>query len=194
MAKRNSFEVASLEDGIRTITSWIVDVILVAFLAFFMTWAFGTRVTMVGNSMDPLLSGGDRVMIDRLKNRLIPPNRFDIAAYTLEGDDGVYLKLILGLPGETLQIKDGRIYINNQMLEDERLTFSVPNAGLAEEPVLLGSDEYFVIGRSPDASRDSRFAEVGNVRREQILGTVWLRCSPFSRFGLVRETAEKEEP
>lgn len=192
MDKKSSYEVTSLEDQIRRITSWVVDIILAALLAFFLTWAFGTRVTMVGNSMDPLLSGGDSLMINRLKNRLTDPQRFDIAAYTLEGDDSVYLKLVLGLPGETIQIKDGRVYVNNQLLEDERMVFSVPNAGIAEEPVVLGADEYFVIGRSPDASRDSRFSEVGNIRREQIMGTVWLRCLPLGSFGFVAEPKSKE--
>lgn len=192
MDKKSSYEVTSLEDQIRRITSWVVDIILAALLAFFLTWAFGTRVTMVGNSMDPLLSGGDSLMINRLKNRLTEPQRFDIAAYTLEGDDSVYLKLVLGLPGETIQIKDGRVYVNNQLLEDERMAFSVPNAGIAEEPVVLGADEYFVIGRSPDASRDSRFSEVGNIRREQIMGTVWLRCLPLGSFGFVAEPGSKE--
>ena len=194
MEKKKSFEIESLEDQIRRITSWIVDIILVAVLAFFLTWAFGTRVVMVGNSMNPLLSDGDTLMIDRLKSRLVPPQRFDIAVYTLEGDDSVYLKLVLGLPGETLQIRDGSVYINNRLLEDERLAFSVPNAGIAEEPVLLGADEYFVIGRSPDASRDSRFSEVGNIHRDQIRGTVWLRSAPFGRFGVIREPAGKEAP
>ena len=194
MDKKKSFEIVSLEDQIRRITSWIVDIILVIVLAFFLTWAFGTRVTMEGNSMSPLLSGGDGLMINRLKSRLIRPDRFDIAAYTLPDDDSVYLKLILGLPGETLQIKDGRVYVNNRLLEDERLSFTIPNAGAAEEPILLGEDEYFVIGRSPDASRDSRFEDVGNVRRGQIQGTVWLRYTPLSGFGSRREPAVKEEP
>ena len=194
MDRKRSYEVVSLEDQIRRITSWIVDIILVALLAFFLTWAFGTRVTMVGNSMNPLLNGGDTLMINRLKSRLIRPKRFDIAAYTLEGDDSIYLKMILGLPGETLQIKDGKVYVDSRLLEDDRLCFLIRNAGIAEEPLLLGADEYFVIGRSPDASRDSRFAEVGNVRRSQIRGTVWLRCLPTDSFGFVRETGSKEEP
>ena len=192
MDKKKGFEIVSLEDQIRRITSWVVDIVFVAVLAFFLTWAFGTRVTMVGNSMTPLLESGDRLMINRTKSRLIRPKRFDIAAYTLEGDDSIYLKLVLGLPGETLQIKDGRVYINNQLLEDERLAFSIPNAGLAEEPVLLGADEYFVIGRSPDASQDSRFPEIGNIKIGQIQGTVWLRYSPFRSFGFIREKAEGE--
>ena len=167
MDKKTSYEIMSLEDQIRRITSWIVDIILVALLAFFLTWAFGTRVTMVGNSMNPLLSGGDSLMINRLKNRLIEPQRFDIAAYTLEGDDSIYLKLVLGLPGETLQIKDGSVYINNQLLEDERLAFSIPNPGIAEEPVILGADEYFLLGDNPAASVDSRAGD-DPVRADQL--------------------------
>ena len=187
MAKKRSYEIVSAEDLVRRITSWTVDIILVLILAFFLTWAFGTRVTMEGNSMTPLVSSGDRLLVNRTKGKLIPLQRFDIAAYTLSGEENVYLKLILGLPGETVQIRDGKVYINDQLLEDERISFSIPNAGVAEEAVLLGEGEYFVIGRSPDASRDSRFSDIGNISSRQILGTVWLRYSPFSDFGAVRE-------
>ena len=192
MTKKKPYEIISAEDVIRRVTSWTVDIILVLTLAFFLTWAFGTRVTMEGNSMAPLISGGDKLLINRTKGKLIALNRFDVAAYTLSDDNSVYLKLILGLPGETVQIRDGKVYIDGRLLEDDRMVFMVPNAGIAEEPVLLGEDEYFVIGRSPDASRDSRFADVGNIRASRILGTVWLRYSPFTAFGAVRETAEKE--
>ena len=192
MARKRSYEVVSAEDMIRRISSWIVDIILVVILAFFLTWAFGTRVTMEGNSMMPLMDSGDKMLINRTKGSLVPLKRFDLAAYTQEGEDSVYLKLILGLPGVTVQIRDGKVLINDQPLADERISFSIPNAGIAEDPVILGEDEYFVIGRSPDASRDSRFSDIGNIRKSEILGTVWLRYSPFSRFGSVSEHAEKE--
>ena len=192
MNRKKTYEVVSLEDQIRRVTSWIVDIILVVILAFFLTWAFGSRVTMDGSSMSPLISGGDKMMVNRLKCRFLPIDRFDIAAYHLKGEENVYLKLVIGLPGETLQIKDGQVYINNKLLEDERLAFSIQNAGITEEPVLLGKDEYFVIGRSPDASLDSRFSEVGNIRRDQVEGTVWLRYSPLPSFGFIREPKNKE--
>ena len=194
MAKKRSYEIVSAEELVRRITSWTVDIVLVLIAAFFLTWAFGTRVTMEGNSMTPLMSSGDRLLINRTKGSLIPLSRFDIAAYTQAGEDSVYLKLILGLPGETVQIRDGKVLINGQGLEDERITFSIPNAGIAEEPVLLGEGEYFVIGRSPDASRDSRFPDVGNISARQILGTVWMRYAPFSNFGAVKESADQETP
>ncbi len=192
MARKRSYEIVSAEDLVRRITSWTVDIILVLALAFFLTWAFGTRVTMEGNSMVPLISSGDKLLINRTKGHLIPLKRFDLAAYTPAGEENVNLKMILGLPGETVQIKDGKVLINGKLLEDERISFAIPNAGTAEEPVLLGEGEYFVIGRSPDASRDSRFSDIGNIRSSDILGTVWLRYSPFSNFGTVHETTEKE--
>ncbi len=193
MARKRPYEILNAEDMILRISSWIVDVAIVLILAFFLTWAFGTRVTMEGNSMMPLLNSGDKLLIDRTKGSLIPLKRFDLAAYSQAGDDGVTLKLILGLPGETVQVKDGRVLINGEILDDERLCFSVANAGSAEEPVLLGADEYFVIGRSPDASRDSRFSDIGNIRSSEILGTIWLRYAPFSGFGSVKENAAREE-
>ena len=193
MKKGKSFEIASAEDVVRRVTSWVTDIILVALLAFSLSWAFGSRITMDGGSMSPLLSGGEKVCINRLKGKLLPIERFDIAAYSA-GDEGtIYIKLVLALPGETIQIKDGKVYIDQELLSDERLTFSIPNAGIAEEPVILGEGEYFVIGRSTNASRESRFAEVGNIRLDQFIGTVWLRYSPFSHFGLIKEqTADQE--
>ena len=156
MARKRSYEVVSAEDMIRRISSWIVDIILVVILAFFLTWAFGTRVTMEGNSMMPLMDSGDKMLINRTKGSLVPLKRFDLAAYTQEGEDSVYLKLILGLPGETVQIRDGKVLINDQPLADERISFSIPNAGIAEDPVILGEDEYFVLGDNRELFRSKR--------------------------------------
>ena len=111
-----------------------------------------------------------------------------------------YVKRIVGLPGETVQIIDGLVYINGEPLEDDVIygfgltdedgneiePEKIYNAGLASEPVTLGYDEYFVLGDNRNNSEDSRFANVGNVKYSSIIGRIWAVSAPFGRMGLVK--------
>ena len=108
----------------------------------------------------------------------------DIIAFR-QGDSAVSIKRVIGLPGETVQIRDQAVYINGERLEAESGLEAVSIAGAAEFPVELSENEYFVLGDNRDSSEDSRFSGTGNVKREQILGKVWLRLEPFSEFGLI---------
>ena len=94
---------------------------------------------------------------------------------------------MVALPGETVQIRNGDIYINGQKLDTEGRIRTAAVAGRAEETITLGEDEYFVMGDWPEVSEDSRFDSVGNVHREQIIGRVWFRLEPFSSFGPIGE-------
>lgn len=183
----NRFEVVTPEDWIRLISRWIVDVVLVACLAFFLAFMLGTRLTVRGGSMSPTLSPSDLVLINRFDGRVFPLNRFDIIAFTNESDDSVSLKRVLALPGETIQIRDSEVMINGKTFDISRyFPNGIASAGLAGEEVTLPRDEYFVIGENADASLDSRFVDVGNIRRDQILGVVWFRLAPFRTIGPVR--------
>ncbi len=179
MNSHHAFEIDSLSTIIRRITAWVADLVLVILLACLLVNAFGTRVIMRGGSMAPTLSDENGLLLNRLKGSLLDIERFDIVAYRLSGGDSVYLKRVLALPGEELQLKDGRVYINGSLLEDERMSFTIASPGIAAEPVTLGEGEYFVIGENSDGSLDSRFSEVGNISLSQILGTVWFRYAPF---------------
>lgn len=95
------------------------------------------------------------------------------------------MKRVIGLPGETVQIKNGQIYIDDKPLEADKGLGQVSLAGLAENPVVLEEDEYFLLGDNRDSSEDSRFVKIGNVKRRQIRGKVWLRLIPFIDFKLV---------
>ena len=95
------------------------------------------------------------------------------------------VKRVIGLPGETVQIKNGQIYIDDKPLEADKGLGQVSLAGLAENPVVLEEDEYFLLGDNRDSSEDSRFVKIGNVKRRQIRGKVWLRLIPFIDFKLV---------
>ncbi len=186
MKQDNNFEVLSAEELVTRITRWIVDVIILIILGFFLTYMLGTRITMQGNSMTPTLQNDDRLLLNRFAGKLSRINRFDVVVYRLNDSDTVYMKRVLGMPGETIKIENGRVYINGEQLDLEDHLSAIASAGIAADPVTLGRDEYFVIGENADASLDSRFSDVGNISLSNILGTAWLRYSPFKNMKVIR--------
>lgn len=173
------------QSRIHTIMNWVVDIVVMIVLACYTVYAFGGRVVATGHSMEPTLDSQDAVLMNRLAYDLGSPRRFDLAVFD-RGAMGLNIKRIIGLPGETVQIKDNRIYINGEILDSEEELAGVSIAGVAQYPVELSEDEYFLLGDNRDSSEDSRFASIGNVKREQLLGRVWLRIQPIAKFGLVR--------
>lgn len=169
---------------INLIMNWVVDIVVMIVLACYTVYAFGGRVAVAGHSMEPVLKSEEIVLMNRLAYDLKNPDRFDIAVID-RGPSGLSVKRIIGLPGETVQIKDGRIYIDGELLETEEDLLNVSIAGVAEYPVELAEDEYFLLGDNRDSSEDSRFTSVGNVKREQLVGKVWLRIQPIADFGLI---------
>lgn len=169
---------------IRRISGWVVDIVVALSFAWFCLTFFGTQVTMNGQSMQPLINSGDVVLMNRMIYEFGRPNRLDVVVFEREGKK-TNVKRVIGVPGDVVQIMDSRIYVNGEPLVAEGLE-TVALAGLAENPVELGEKEYFLLGDNRDSSEDSRFANVGNVKEEQILGKVWLRISPLIDFGLIR--------
>ncbi|MCD8119086.1 MAG: signal peptidase I [Lachnospiraceae bacterium] len=167
---------------------WITDCIFVIALAFWLVYMFGQQVVVVGNSMSPTLSDENTVLVNRMVYTLSEPERYDVVYIETEEEDGsvtTMIKRIIGLPGETVQITDGRIYIDGELLDFQPDAESILNAGIADTPILLGRTEYFVIGDNWNNSQDSRVEEVGNIAAGEIIGKVWLRTSPFKNIGLV---------
>ena len=173
-------ETTPLRRGIR----WIVDVVVVISLAWFVAYGFGTQVKVAGQSMAPLLRGDDVVLMDRLAYDFGTPERFDVVVFERE-DHKSNIKRVIGLPGEVVQITDGVIYIDGQRLEAENGLDTSVLAGVAENPVTLGEDEYFLLGDNRDGSEDSRFVNMGKIKRDQIQGKIWLRLMPLLDIGLI---------
>lgn len=164
--------------------NWIVDVAVVISIAWFAVFSMGTQVRVSGQSMSPAIESEDLVLMNRLVYRMHKPERYDIVVFE-RGDKKYNIKRVIGLPGETVQVKDGLLYIDGKKLDAAHGLNQVALAGLAKQPVTLGDDEYFLLGDNRDSSEDSRFANVGNVKRGQIKGKVWFRISPFKRFGFL---------
>ena len=158
-------------------------------LAYSLVLFYGQRVSNAGDSMSPVLKNGDVVLVDRLIYNAVKPKRGDIIVFKPAGNENAHylIKRVAALPGETIQIKNGSIYIDGEEHTEGIYVSDLSSAGLAAEPVELGSNEYFVIGDNHEGSDDSRTADVGNVKRSDIFGKAWFVISPGDNFGRVRD-------
>ena len=144
------------------------------------------RVRVRNHSMEHTLEENDIVLIDKISYRFREPERFDIIVFPYE-DDVYYIKRVIGLPGETVQIlPDGTIIIDGKKLVESYGKEIITETGTAAEPRTLGEDEFFVLGDNRNDSRDSRWPDVGNIHKSKIIGKAVLRLSPFSKFGKIK--------
>ncbi len=150
----------------------------------------GQRTEVSGDSMNNTLQSGDNLWIDKLTYHLYEPERYDIVVFPYEeaDEETFYIKRIIGLPGETVYIaEDGTIYINDEPLTSDvygKEIIDETKRGVAAEPVVLGPDEYFVMGDNRNNSRDSRVADVGNIHRNEFIGRAVFRFS--KDFGTIK--------
>ena len=184
------------------ILKWIVDITMVVCLSFILATYMLGKTTVVGHSMEPTLENDDSLLVDKVSYCFGQPKRYDVIVFepAIANVSKYYVKRIIGLPGETVQIVEGEVCIDGSPLEDGVIYgFSLEdddgnpiepekiyNAGLASEPITLGYDEYFVLGDNRNNSEDSRFSNVGNVKYSSIIGRIWAVSSPFGRMGLVK--------
>ncbi len=149
----------------------------------------GQRTVVDGESMEPTLYHQDNLIVDKITYRFSDPQRFDIIVFPFHYQENTYyIKRIIGMPGETVQIDEqGNIYINGEVLSEPygKEIIKPEKIGIAKDPIVLGEDEYFVMGDNRNNSSDSRNDMVGNIHREDIVGRAWLRIWPFESFGVL---------
>ena len=155
---------------------WIIEIALVILSAYLIIEYAVEKTTMMGVSMNTTLNDGEKIIIKG------DPERFDVIVFSQsKSGHGYYnIKRVIGLPGETVEIVNGAVYIDGRKFEEEFEVEPMRVAGLAKEPIVLGENEFFVLGDNRNYSEDSRFANIGIVVKSDIVGKAWIRLEPFS--------------
>lgn len=158
------------------------EAVAVVALAWFIVRSALLKTPVIDSSMEPTLKQGTMIIVDKVRYRFTGPKRMDVIVYKQAGREHSYLEMsrVLGLPGETIRIKNGIIYINDSPLKETLAVETITNSGLAEDGVTLGNDEYFVLGDNRNNSEDSRFANVGNIIKSDIIGKAVATEKPFA--------------
>lgn len=174
-------------DKVKDIIGMVVYFLIVVAVMVFVVKFIGQRTVVIGDSMQTTLSDGDNLITDKITYRFRDPKRFDIVVFPFkENTSKLLIKRIIGMPGETVQIKNGKVYINGYELQENYGNEIMNDAGIASEPILLGEDEYFVLGDNRNNSQDSRFSSVGNVSRSDLIGRAWVRIWPLDKICLLK--------
>ncbi|MCI9175093.1 MAG: signal peptidase I [Lachnospiraceae bacterium] len=173
---------------VQEVIVWIGQILLTIALAMLFVLSVGFRVSVVGPSMSPTLESGETILVNRIGCKLFGPGQNDLIVFLPNGNEKshYYIKRVIGLPGDRVQIKDGIIYINGEPFEEKIEVSAIENPLMAEEEIEVGEDEYFVLGDNRNNSEDSRYASIGNVKKEYIVGKAWCIVYPWNRFGLLK--------
>ena len=167
------------------IVLWAVEILIACMTAVLLVAAFGQRVSTAGDSMSPALKNGDVLLINHFIYNIKDPARGDIIAFRQDENGHYLVKRVVGLPGETVQIVDGKVLIDGEELTEDIYVSDIEYAGEAAEPVELGKDEFFVMGDNHASSDDSRLPSIGNIRKDDIFGQAWFVVSPGEDFGFI---------
>jgi len=163
-------------DILMGLVKWCGQIAIVILLAF-LTIQFGVQtLTVRGESLEETYSDGDVVLVNKFIYKITEPKRFDMVAFRTGNEDDHYsIKRVMGVPGDRIIIEDGVLKINGEPT-DVFPTFSDINyAGLASEEIVLGENEFFVMGDNCNNSEDSRVASVGNIKRGSMIGRVQMK-------------------
>lgn len=143
------------------------------------------KVEVDGPSMQNTLESGDQLFVEKMSYWFHEPEVYDIVVFHAyeNNKDTLYIKRVIGVPGDYIQIKEGKVYVNEKELTDPQGEEYLYDAGFVGEGIKLGENEFFVLGDNRYASKDSRDPEVGLVKREDIVGKAFIRVWPFNKFG-----------
>lgn len=172
---------------VKEVLTWIIEIAIVLVIAFVFVYYIGLRTSVVGQSMAPTLENKQEILVNRFIYSVSNPKTNDIVVFLPNGNEKAhyYVKRIIGVPGDKVQIKDGAVYVNGELFEEAVETAAILDAELAAEEIVLGEDEYFVLGDNRNNSEDSRYANIGNVKKEYIIGKAWFVVSPYKDFGFL---------
>lgn len=166
----------------------VLSTFVAIFLAFALTYFVGMRTSVVGDSMEPALYNGQEILINRFTYKLSSPKRGDVIVFLPNGNQKThyYVKRVIALPGETVQIIGGKVYIDGIVLDEDENFDTIIDPGIAGNEITLGADEYFVLGDNRNSGEDSRSGNIGAINKSNIIGQAWYRFKhEESEMGLV---------
>ncbi|MCI5872834.1 MAG: signal peptidase I [Clostridiales bacterium] len=172
---------------VKEVSVWAVEIAITLLLAFTFVYFIGLRTSVVGQSMAETLHSGDEILVNRFIYKVTNPKPNDIIVFLPNGNEKshYYVKRVVAVPGDTVLIENGVLYVNGELLEEEIDVASIEEAGLASEEITLASDEFFVLGDNRNNSEDSRYANIGNIKKEHIIGKAWFRIAPWGDMGFL---------
>ena len=167
-------------DRVKYIGILVAELIIVIGLAYGIVIAFGKQVECSNASMEPTYQTADTLLVNTIAYKLGDPERNDVIAFKPKSNVNANysVKRVIALPGDTIYINNGRIYLNDELYKENIEVERIENAGIAATPIKLSDNQYFVLGDNRNSSEDSRYESVGFVSSEDILGKVWIKY-PF---------------
>ena len=185
MARR--FELDDSRSRVLYVFEILVQIAVVSVLGLFLARFLFFSTKSFSKSMEPTILPDSVVFINRSAYSMNEPKRFDVAAFTRneERDSDILIRRIIGLPGETVRISRGKVYINDEELELSGMISEITSDGIASEGIRLSEDEYFVLGDTPANSEDSRSSTVGAVKRERIIGKAWITVKSITELKFI---------
>ena len=176
------------ERSLREFLGWVVYILIVVCATYLIVTYVGQRTKVSGDSMLNTLHNEDNLIVDKISYRFRAPKRYEIIVFPYRyAEDTYYIKRIIGLPGETVQIIGGYVYIDGVPLEEDEAYDKMADPGIAETEMMLGSDEYFVLGDNRNNSEDSRSGNIGAISGNAIVGKAWFHLSGGGEdFGFIK--------
>ncbi|NLJ88160.1 MAG: signal peptidase I [Epulopiscium sp.] len=174
---------------IKELFEWIKDILIAGLATLFIINFLFQNTQVIGNSMEPSLQDGNSIIINKLVYRLKVPQRGDIIAFkNPDNPSEHYIKRIIGIPGDTIEIKEGKVYLNGNLLEEDYILepMDISIIGNMDYPVLVSEDNYFVMGDNRNISYDSRYKDIGLVNKSSITGKGLIRIWPLNKIGIVK--------
>lgn len=176
------------DEKVRGFMRWVFEIVVTLVLAAMVGIILFQTVTMQESSMEPTIAVGDRFFINRVVYKFSSPKRGDLIVFRTNASDdaALHIRRVIGLPGETIQISGGRILIDGEAYKEGKDFPMISNPGLASSSITLESGEYFVLGDNRNNSEDSRYADIGMVKKRYIAGKIWFTCAPFEKLGFTK--------
>ena len=176
------------DDRTRGIVKWVFEIIVTLVFAVLVAISAFQTVTLQESAMEPTYSVSEKFFVNRALYKISSPKRGDVIVFKTSASDSaaLHIRRVIGLPGETVQVKDGKIYINVKVYEENGAYQDMTDGGLANSAITLESGEYFVLGDNRNNSEDSRFSDIGNISKKYIVGKVWFTVSPKNKIGFIK--------